>query len=125
MSWDKYRTEPPGGSVVVNKRDIETRKGKKQQRFAMVPLEWGVAAAKVDGGGQRIVLILWLAHLAWKAKGEAFAVSNQELKRMGIDRRVKYRLLRNLEAAGLLEVLRQNKSAAVVRPTGCWENPWK
>jgi hypothetical protein len=123
-TWDKFRSEPPGGSDVVNARDLETRKKKKEQRFAMVPLKWGVAAARA-GSCPRAILILWLAHLAWKANGKPFTVSNRELERMGVDRYLKYKTLRDLEKEGLIEVVRRDNNSPVVRLIGCWENPWR
>jgi DNA-binding transcriptional regulator YhcF (GntR family) len=57
---------------------------------------------------------IWLLHLAWKAKNNTFTISNEQLRAFGVHRNTKYQALRELERAGLIQVVRNGKKASVV-----------
>ena len=48
---------------------------------------------------------IWLLHLAWAAHSKTFRVPNGRLSQMGVSPRVKLRVLRELERAGLIQVV--------------------
>ena len=57
---------------------------------------------------------VWLLHLAWKAKSNTFPLPNGLLQERGVSRLAKYRALRELEAARLIRVSRENRKTPVV-----------
>jgi hypothetical protein len=90
-------------------RPVHRPRGKKDG-FALAPLEWTADIAKVLNAPD-IMLVNLMLYLSWKAKGEAFLVSNETLRRYGVGRKTKYRVLARLESAGRIQVHRQNKQA--------------
>ncbi len=78
-------------------------KRKKAEPFVKVPLWWAVEAAKATKTPKALVWIE-LLHLAWKTKGSTFSLPNGKLKKAGVSRFVKCRVLRELEKAGLITV---------------------
>ena len=81
---------------------IAPRKHRKEDLFAKVPLWWAVEAAKATKAPE-ILVCVDLLHRAWKEKGKSFMMPNGWLEKNGVDRRVKYRVLRSLEAAKLIK----------------------
>lgn len=57
---------------------------------------------------------LWLLHLSWKEHSPTFKLPNERLAVRGISRFAKTRALRCLEAAGLIQVLRERGKSPVV-----------
>jgi hypothetical protein len=90
---------------------IQTRKPKTADRFARVPLWWVEQAAKVTNTPGALVLV-WMLYLAWKTKSNTFPLANTQLR--GVHRNTKYKMLRELEAAGLIQVSREGKKAPIV-----------
>ena len=83
--------------------------------FVKVPLWWAEQAAKATRAPQAMVW-LWLLHLAWK-HGPTFKLPNERLAVRGVSRFAKNRALHSLEAAGLIQVLRERgKSPRVTLP---------
>jgi DNA-binding IscR family transcriptional regulator len=85
----------------------------KNGGFALAPLEWTADIAKVLNAPD-IILVNLMLYLSWKAKGEALLVSKEILRRYGVCRKTKYRVLARLEKAGRIQVHRQNKQAPYV-----------
>jgi hypothetical protein len=77
---------------------------KKGGLFSIVPLDWIGPAAKAAGDPAAVVLV-YLKHLEWK-HGPTFTLPNEWLKRAGVSRDVKRRVLRDLEAADIIAVKR-------------------
>jgi hypothetical protein len=80
---------------------------KKKNVFVKVPLWWAAATAKATKTPKLLVCI-YLLHASWKAKSTTFQLPNGYLEREGVDRKVKRRVLRDLEAAGLIIVERRH-----------------
>jgi hypothetical protein len=90
-----------------------TRKVKAADKFVQVPLWWAEQAARATGTPKAFVWI-WLLHLAWKAKSNTFPLPNGQLHDRGVNRLAKHRALRELEAAGLIQVDRKTCKTPVV-----------
>ena len=78
-----------------------------RQPFVKVPLWWITEATKATKTPAALVCVQ-LLHTAWKTKNMTFAMSNERLAKNGVSREVKRRVLRDLEAAGLITVERRN-----------------
>jgi hypothetical protein len=81
--------------------------------FAKVPLDWATAAARATRTPQAMVWIM-LHHMAWQTGCTAFPLSNAVLAKYGVNREVKRRALKALEASGLIQVERRHGRAPVV-----------
>ena len=78
-------------------------KRKIVETFVKVPLWWAREAAKAT---KTLKALVWveLLHASWRAKSPTFPLPNGRLKKVGVTRFVKSRVLRELEAAGLITV---------------------
>ncbi len=85
-----------------------------KKRFVQVPLWWAEAAAKATTGGGAALVWIYLLHASWKAKSMTFPLPNGYLKRCGVSRKIKYRVLRELEAARLIVVERRTHKSPLV-----------
>ena len=85
-----------------------------KKRFVQVPLWWAEAAAKAVTGGQAALVLIYLLHASWKARSTTFPLPNGYLKRCGVSRKVKCRVLRELEAAGLITILHRTPKTPIV-----------
>jgi hypothetical protein len=72
-------------------------------KFAKVPLWWAEQAAQATRTPKAMVWI-WLLHLAWASRSHTFRLPNERLLDRGVSRFTKVRALRELEAAGLIQV---------------------
>ena len=90
---------------------VKTRARKTADRFAMVPIWWVEQAAKATNT-PRALLLVWLLYLAWETKSNTFPLTNVQLR--GVHRNTKYKMLLELEAAGLIQVSREGKKAPLV-----------
>jgi hypothetical protein len=86
---------------------------KKAEPFVKVPLWWAAAAAKATRSPATVVCIV-LLRASWKARSSTFALSNVRLAKLGVSRKTKHRVLRDLEQAGLISVQRKERKAPVV-----------
>jgi ribosomal protein S25 len=57
---------------------------------------------------------IWLLHLSWKAHHHTFIAPNGGLKQYGVSPQTKRRVLRQLEAAGLIEIKRRHRKSPIV-----------
>jgi hypothetical protein len=85
----------------------------KKDAFVKVPLWWAVEAAKAAKTPTALVWV-FLLHASWKAKSATFPLPNGWLEKHGVSRKVKYRVLRDLEAAGLILVERPSHRSPTV-----------
>ncbi len=85
----------------------------KRPAFTAIPLVWATNMAKAAGIPGAAVLVL-LHYMAWKARSPTFQLSNALLTKYGIDRKVKYRVLAHLEAAGQIKIERRGPKKAPV-----------
>jgi hypothetical protein len=84
---------------------------KQKDPFVKVPLWWVTEATKVTKTPAALVCI-YLLHASWKAKRvTAFPLSTKYLEQHGVSRKIKSRVLRDLEAAGLITVERRHGRA--------------
>jgi hypothetical protein len=97
------------GAPALNK--TKTRARKITDPFAMVPIWWVAQAAKATNTPRALLLVL-LLYLAWETKSNTFPLTNVQLR--GVHRNTKYKMLRELEAAGLIQVSREGKKAPLV-----------
>jgi hypothetical protein len=81
--------------------------------YVKVPLWWAEHTALAVQSPTMFVCV-WLLHLSWKAKSVTFPVPNGRLKKRGVDRRVKRRVLARLEAVGLITVKRRHGKTPIV-----------
>jgi DNA-binding transcriptional ArsR family regulator len=73
------------------------------------------AAARAKALNEPLVFIMpLLDHLAWKTKGATFPLSNELLARYGVSRKVKYRALRRLREAGIVDIQNSPGRAMIV-----------
>ena len=86
---------------------------KTKEQFVKVPLWWATEAAKATKTPKALVWI-YLLHAAWKAKSLTFPLPNGKLKKAGVTRFLKHRVLRELEAAGLITVERRHGKTVIV-----------
>jgi hypothetical protein len=84
------------------------RAKRREEAFAMLPLEWAADAAKAIKMPRTMVLVL-LQYMAWKTKSQTFPLPNGLLAQYGVSRELKRRVLAKLEASGLIEIERQGK----------------
>jgi hypothetical protein len=91
--------------------EVNTRARKTADRFAMVPIWWVEQAAKATNT-PRALMLVWLLYLAWETKSNTFRLTNVQLR--GVHRNTKYKMLLELEAAGLIQVSREGKKAPLV-----------
>ena len=85
----------------------------RKDTFAMVPLWWIEQAARATENPRAFVLI-WLLHLSWRARSLTFPVPNAGIIMRGGNRWAKYRVLNDLEAAGLITVQRRHGKTPIV-----------
>jgi len=85
----------------------------KKDTFVKVPLWWAAAAAKVTKTPAALVWV-YLLHTSWKARSPMFPLPNGWLERHGVNRRIKNRVLCDLEAAGMITVERRNGKSPCV-----------
>ena len=101
---------------VKRRRELEAAapvKRKKVEPFVKVPLWWIAAAARHARSPATLVMIE-LLQASWKAKSLSFPLPNGRLNRLGASREIKRRVLRDLEAGGLIKVERRSRKTPVV-----------
>jgi hypothetical protein len=79
---------------------------KRRQQFVMVPWTWAEKLATVRYiATYRVALHVLYRH--WKGRGEPFTLSNGAMLMEGVERRAKWRGLRELEGLGLITIERR------------------
>jgi len=86
---------------------------RKKDAFVKVPLWWAVSAAEATRDPAALVWI-YLLHASWKEKSMTVPLPNGWLGRCGVSRDVKRRVLRDLEATGLITVERRGCKSPIV-----------
>lgn len=92
--WDR-KIEANFQRAIAATRAAGKRKRKTAEPFVKVPLWWIVAAAKQARSPATLVLIE-LLHASWRAKSSTFTLSNERLRKVGVSREIKRRVLRDL-----------------------------
>ena len=91
----------------------QTTARKKVEPFVKVPLWWIEMAAKRDNSPATLVL-MELLYVAWKARSSTFSLPSGRLKRLGVSREMKRRVLRGLEQGGIITVERRSRKIPVI-----------
>jgi hypothetical protein len=109
--------------VVQNGRRIEVETldtgppTKKRQRregtFVQVPLQWASKALTATNSKKAMVCV-YLLYCAWRKKSDTFALPNGALAEFGVSRKIKYRALRQLEAAGLIVIEHRPRRTPII-----------
>src|SRR5262249_31315332 len=81
---------------------------KQTEPFVKVPLWWIEIAAKAARSPATLVLVE-LLYARWKANSSTFPLPNVRLKKLGVSREIKRRMLRDLERGGLIAVDRPTR----------------
>jgi hypothetical protein len=85
----------------------------KVEPFVKVPLWWIEAAAKAVRSPDTLVL-MELLYASWRTRSSTFALPNSRLAKSGTSRKVKHRVLRDLEQAGLISIEQPTRKSPVV-----------
>jgi len=104
--WTARRSREPEAAAPVKRK-------KKVEPFVKVPLWWIEAAAKA-ADSPRTLLLVELLHARWKTQCMTFPLPNGRLRKLGVSRDVKRRVLRDLELAGLITVERPARKTPIV-----------
>jgi hypothetical protein len=86
---------------------------KQAEPFVKVPLWWIEQAAKHTRSPAALVCIE-LLYVHWKTKRLRFSLPNGRLKKLGVSREIKRRVLRDLERGGLITVERSTCKNPIV-----------
>jgi hypothetical protein len=102
---------------VLRRRELAAaapvKRKKKVEPFVRVPLWWIRAAAQHSRSPTTLVLVE-LLYRSWKARSMTFLLPNVRLAKWGASRKIKRRVLRDLERGGLVTVeWRSGKSPIV------------
>jgi hypothetical protein len=90
---------------------------KKAEAFVKVPLWWIETAAK-DARSPTTIVLIELLYAAWRAKSSTFLLPNVRLKKLGVSRDVKSRVLRDLERRPVILVERHSRKAPIITLIG-------
>jgi hypothetical protein len=93
------------------------RRKQKAEPFVHVPLWWFAQATKFTRTPAALVCIE-LLYRAWMGKSLTFPFPNVDLKKLGVSRDVKRRVLRDLERGGLITVDRPTRKTPIVTLVG-------
>ena len=93
------------------------KKKRKVEPFVKVPLWWIQQAATTTKSSTTLVCIE-LLHRSWKAKSPTFPLPNGNLRKLGVSREIKRRVLRDLERDGLITVERPTRKTPIVTLVG-------
>jgi hypothetical protein len=105
VDWNKVR---------VREIKPNRRRRKKQEAFVILPFAWAASAATATNTSGALVWI-WLVWQARMTGRRAVAMSNEALIPYGISHKIKARVLRRLEKAGLITVQRRVGKAPLVQ----------
>ena len=114
--WDA-EIEAEFQRVVRETKAATPKRKKKTERFVQVPLWWIETAAKDVGSPETLVLVE-LLYTAWKARSPTFPLPNGRLTKLGVSRKIKYRMLRALERRPVILVERRVGKTPVITLIG-------
>jgi hypothetical protein len=92
---------------------VHSKTKAKKDTFVQVPLWWAEQAAQATRTPKAMVWI-WLLHLSWEARSPTFKLPNERLRIRGVSHDTKTRALRDLERAGLIQIVRRCGKSPVV-----------
>ena len=91
------------------------RQKKKDELFAQVPRSLAAKMAEATKAPE-VSICVELVFRAWKAKGKSFTMPSKWLAENGVRRDAKCRVLRDLEAAGLIKVEWTPRKSPLITP---------
>jgi hypothetical protein len=110
---DKFRiAEEDIDSIESKKKYLPKKGGIVKFIRGPIPLPWITEAVKLSPCALRISMVIW--YVRGLRKSETIILSNKMLKEFNLDRHTKYRGLKLLEGAGLIEVERRFKKNPMV-----------
>ena len=83
----------------------------------MVPWQWIERTAQAARSPATLVL-MELLYTAWRSKSSTFQLPNVRLKQLGVTRKVKWCVLRDLESGGLITVQRRARKTPTITLIG-------
>jgi hypothetical protein len=113
IAKQRYAYSPGLGKQILVEEVSPPARKKRRPEFTAIPLVWATNMAKAAGIPGAAVLVL-LHYMAWKAGSHTFPLSNALLTKYGIDRRIKYRVLTNLERSGQVRIERRGTRKAPI-----------
>ncbi|OLB72186.1 MAG: hypothetical protein AUI16_21215 [Alphaproteobacteria bacterium 13_2_20CM_2_64_7] len=81
--------------------------------FVKLPLWWVEAVARATNSAAALVWVE-LLRLRWKTQRTTFPLPSNRLKKLGVSRDVKRRVLYDLERAGLISIERRSRKTPIV-----------
>jgi hypothetical protein len=90
-----------------------TARKRASEPFVQVPLWWIELAAKATKSPTTIVLIE-LLRLRWKTQRSTFPVPSSRLEKLGVSRKIKCRVLRDLERRHVISVEWSSRKTPIV-----------
>jgi hypothetical protein len=113
--FKRHRLASEAPAVMERRLPYESRKiRKRQQQFVKVPCVW---MDRLSGARRmstyRIALLV--LHMHWKRHGQPFVLANGTLAAQGVNRWAKWDALGELEALGLITIVRRRRKSPIVR----------
>jgi hypothetical protein len=87
---------------------------KRSNAFVKVPLGLALAAAKATPTSKGLLVWLLIVYRCWKEHQLTVTVTNEMVRKFGINRKAKTRALRNLERGGLITVEWRERKTPIV-----------
>jgi hypothetical protein len=108
-------TAHPNAQAAPARRAVAAKR--REPPWAKVPMWLAQAATEATKDMKAPAALVWIhmLHVSWKTKDAPFLLPNGGLKKNGVSRKIKYRVLRKLEAAGLIAVERRSRKSPLVR----------
>jgi hypothetical protein len=114
---DKFKSEGPASPPGRRARQ-------RTEPFVMVPWQWIERTAQAARSPATLVL-MELLYAAWRSKSSTFKLPNVRLKQLGVTRKVKWCVLRDLESGGLITVERRARKTPTITLIGVYSVPWQ
>jgi hypothetical protein len=109
--FDPARFRLPDGIALGGGR--RTSKKQKGERFVKFPLIW-VERLVVARHIATYRVALHALHQHWRNRGQSFTLSNRSMGAEGVERRAKWRALRELEHLGLIMIERRKRRSPMI-----------
>jgi hypothetical protein len=107
---DSLRLTPQAVALARPAKPIRSRSVRVAGEFYLCPIAWADKAMAAVASKKQLILALRL-YRCWKLRGpkESIVVSHVALAGPGFLREIKRRTIKNLQAAGLLEIVEQGR----------------
>jgi hypothetical protein len=102
-----------GKRIEVETIETGAEPRKTVEPWVKMPLGWIAAAAKAAHSPATLVLVE-LLYASWRAKSLTFSLPNSRLKALGVSRKVKARVLHDLERRRIIVVERPPQKTPII-----------